>query len=78
MPLVGLGTWDLRVEECTQMVSTAIALGYHLIDTAQMYGNEREVGEGIKKSGVARDQVFVTTKIYSKSNSYEKAKRAIE
>lgn len=78
MPLVGLGTWNLRGGECTRMVSTAIALGYRLIDTAQMYGNEREVGEGIKKSGVARDQVFVTTKIYSRSNSYGKAKRAIE
>ena len=44
MPLVGLGTWNLRGKECVQIVSLAIQHGYRLIDTAQMYGNEREVG----------------------------------
>lgn len=78
LPLIGLGTWDLRGRECVQTVSTAIDLGYRLIDTAQMYENEREVGEGIKKSGIAREQLFVTTKLYRRSNSYAKAKRAIE
>ena len=47
MPLVGLGTWNLRGEECVQVVSKAIQLGYRLIDTAQMYENEKEVGQGI-------------------------------
>ena len=78
MPLVGLGTWDLRGQECTDTVCTAIGLGYRLIDTAQMYDNEREVGEGIRKSGIARDKVFLTTKIYRISSSYEKAKEAID
>lgn len=77
MPLVGLGTWDLRGHECAETVRTAIGLGYRLIDTAQMYGNEKEVGEGILMSGVPREELFVTTKLYRISNSYEKAKRGI-
>lgn len=78
MPLVGLGTWDLRGDECAEAVSTALKLGYRLLDTAQMYGNEKEVGQGIKKSGIEREKIFVTTKLYSKSNSYEKAKTGID
>lgn len=78
MPLVGIGTWNLRNEECIETVSKAIQLGYRLIDTAQMYGNEKEVGLGILKSGIDRQELFVTTKIYRMSNSYEKAKKAID
>lgn len=78
MPLLGLGTWDLRNEECIQTVAKAIQLGYRLIDTAQMYGNEKEVGLGIMKSGVPREQLFITTKMYRISNSYKMAKKAIE
>lgn len=78
MPLVGLGTWDLRNKECIDTVSKAIQLGYRLIDTAQMYGNEKEVGLGIMKSGMNRQELFITTKIYRISNSYEKAKQAID
>ncbi len=78
MPLAGLGTWDLRGDNCISTVSTAIELGYRLIDTAQMYQNEREVGEGIRRSGINRQDLFVTTKIYSISNSLEKARVAID
>ncbi|MDO5390828.1 MAG: aldo/keto reductase [Eubacteriales bacterium] len=78
MPLVGLGTWDLRGDECIQSVAKAIKLGYRLIDTAQMYGNEAEVGTGIIKSGISRKELFVTTKIYRNSNSYEKARKSID
>lgn len=78
MPLVGLGTWNLRGKECAKTVSVAIDLGYRLIDTAQMYENEKEVGEGIKKSNISREEIFITTKIFRKSNGYEKAKKAIE
>lgn len=78
MPLVGLGTWDLRGDQCSETVSTAIGLGYRLIDTAQMYENEAEVGEGIRRSGIGRQELFVTTKIYRKSNSYSKAREAID
>lgn len=78
MPLVGLGTWDLRGEECVQSVSKAISLGYRMIDTAQMYENEVEVGKGIHKASVSRNELFITTKIYRISNSYEKAKQGID
>lgn len=78
MPLVGLGTWNLRGQECTNTVKQAIELGYRLIDTAQMYDNENAVGKGIMESGISREDVFVTTKLYRISNSYEKAQMAID
>lgn len=78
MPLLGLGTWDLRGQECIDIVCTAIQSGYRLIDTAQMYDNEKEVGQGIIKSGISRSQLFITTKIYGKSHSYQKTKNAIQ
>ncbi len=62
IPLVGLGTWTLRGKDCAHLVEQAIAAGYRHIDTAQMYENEREVGEGIRASGL-RNQVFITTKV---------------
>ena len=64
IPLLGLGTWDLRGRACTRVVEQALRLGYRHIDTAEMYDNEREVGEGLRASDVKRDEVFVTTKIW--------------
>ncbi len=64
IPLLGLGTWDLRGRTCARVVEQALRLGYRHIDTAEMYDNEREVGEGLRASGVKRDDVFVTTKIW--------------
>jgi 2,5-diketo-D-gluconate reductase B len=64
IPLLGLGTWDLRGRVCARVVEQALRLGYRHIDTAQMYENEREVGEGLRASGVRRDDVFITTKIW--------------
>jgi 2,5-diketo-D-gluconate reductase B len=64
IPLVGLGTWDLRGRTCARMVEAALRLGYRHIDTAEMYDNEREVGEGLHASGVKRGEVFVTTKVW--------------
>ncbi|MGA8613754.1 MAG: aldo/keto reductase [Xanthobacteraceae bacterium] len=64
IPLLGLGTWDLRGRTCARMVEQALRLGYPHIDTAEMYDNEREVGEGLRASGVKRDSVFITTKIW--------------
>ena len=58
MPLLGLGTWDLRGKECINTVCIAIENGYRLIDTAQMYDNEKEVGKGIIKSGILRDELL--------------------
>jgi 2,5-diketo-D-gluconate reductase B len=64
IPLLGLGTWDLRGRTCARIVEQALRLGYRHVDTAQIYDNEREVGEGLRASGLPRDQVFVTTKIW--------------
>jgi diketogulonate reductase-like aldo/keto reductase len=64
IPLVGLGTWELRGRACARVVEQALRLGYRHIDTAEMYDNERDVGEGLRASGVKRSEVFVTTKIW--------------
>jgi len=64
IPIVGLGTWDLRGRTCERMVAEAVRLGYRHIDTAAMYDNERAVGEGLRASGVKRDEVFVVTKVW--------------
>ena len=64
IPLLGLGTWHLRGRVCARVVEQALRLGYRHIDTAEMYDNEREVGEGLRASGVKRNDVFVTTKIW--------------
>jgi diketogulonate reductase-like aldo/keto reductase len=63
IPLLGLGTWDLRRRTCARIVEQALRLGYRHIDTAENYDNEREVGEGLHASGVKRGDVFVTTKV---------------
>ncbi|HEY0700943.1 MAG TPA: aldo/keto reductase [Micromonospora sp.] len=63
MPLLGFGTWRLSGESGYQAVRTALDAGYRHIDTATMYGNEREVGRAVRDSGVPRDEVFVTTKL---------------
>jgi 2,5-diketo-D-gluconate reductase B len=64
IPLLGLGTWDLRGRTCARIVEQALRLGYRHIDTAEMYDNERDVGEGLRASGVKRGDVFVATKIW--------------
>ncbi|MCA1453516.1 aldo/keto reductase [Bradyrhizobium sp. BRP22] len=65
IPAIGLGTWELRGRTCARIVEQALRLGYRHIDTAQMYDNEREVGEGLRASGVRRDDVFITTKVWT-------------
>lgn len=64
IPIIGLGTWDLRGKTCARIVEQALRLGYRHVDTAQAYENEREVGEAVRASGLPRDQVFVTTKVW--------------
>ncbi len=64
IPLLGLGTWELRGRVCARIVEQALRLGYRHIDTAELYDNEREVGEGLRGAGVKRSGVFVTTKIW--------------
>jgi len=65
IPSIGLGTWELRGRTCARIVEQALKLGYRHIDTAQVYENEREVGEGIRASGVKRSEVFLTTKVWT-------------
>jgi diketogulonate reductase-like aldo/keto reductase len=65
IPAIGLGTWELRGRPCARLVDQAIALGYRHIDTAQVYENERDVGEGARASGIARDELFITTKVWT-------------
>ena len=64
IPAIGLGTWELRGRVCARVVEQALRLGYRHVDTAQAYENEREVGEGIRNSGIPRDHLFVTTKVW--------------
>ena len=75
MPLVGFGTFMLNGQACTDAVATAIKTGYRMIDTAQAYGNEKEVGAGIALSGVSREDLFLVTKI--NFTSYENAEQAV-
>ena len=64
IPVIGLGTMTLKENLCVELVEAALHLGYRHLDTAQNYGNEREVGEGLRASGIKRDDVFVTTKVW--------------
>ena len=64
IPLLGLGTWELHGRVCARVVEQALRLGYRHIDTAEMYDNEREVGEGVRASGVTRDDIFIATKVW--------------
>ncbi len=64
IPLIGLGTWELRGDACSQLIKDAAKIGYRHFDTAQMYNNETEVGEGLKHSGLKRDEYFLTTKVW--------------
>lgn len=64
IPAIGMGTWTLRGADCARLVAHALRIGYRHIDTARMYENEDAVGEGIRASGVRRDDIFVTTKVW--------------
>ena len=76
MPIVGLGTYSLHGATCINSVKTAIATGFRKFDTASIYGNEEEVGQGVRESGVPREEIFVATKLYP--NQYSDPEAAIE
>ena len=78
LPMVGFGTWDVRGEAGKNAILTALELGYRLIDTAQMYDNENIVGKAVHESGLPRQDIFLTTKLYRPSASYQRAKAGIE
>ena len=75
VPALGLGTWRLSGHKCARAVQRALVLGYRHIDTAQIYGNEEQVGQGIQNAGVDREEIFLVTKVWTNNFSY---KRTIE
>lgn len=79
MPKLGFGVFQIRdAAQCEQAVRDAIDVGYRLIDTAASYGNEEAVGKAIKSCGVAREDLFITTKLWISDTSYEGAKKAFQ
>ncbi|WP_024344705.1 aldo/keto reductase [Streptococcus equinus] len=79
MPILGFGVYQVPdLDECERVVSDAISVGYRSIDTAQAYMNEEAVGNAIRKSGIAREEFFITTKIWISNYGYEKAKASLD
>ena len=78
MPRLGFGTMTLNGDVGVRCVADAISLGYRLIDTAMIYGNEVSVGEGIKQSGIKREELFITSKLWKTDMGYEKAKKGFQ
>lgn len=77
IPKLGLGTWFIPDEEAAEAVCKAVEAGYRHIDTAEAYGNERGVGEGVRNCGIDREEIFVTTKLAAEAKTYAEAKEAI-
>jgi diketogulonate reductase-like aldo/keto reductase len=77
MPRLGFGVYQSPPETCLQSVQTALKAGYRHIDTAQYYANEREVGEAVRRSGIPREEVFVTTKILRTTDNIEAAYESV-
>ncbi len=78
IPKLGLGTWFIDDDQAAEAVRTAVKLGYRLIDTAQAYGNERGVGEGVRTCGVPREELFVASKVAAELKTYDEAKKSID
>ena len=78
MPMIGYGVFQVSPEECERCVSDALSVGYRMIDTAQAYQNEEGVGRAIKKSGIAREDIFLVSKIWMTNYGYEAAKASID
>lgn len=78
MPILGYGVYQVAPDECQRCVKDALEVGYRLIDTAQAYFNEKEVGAAIKNSGVKREDIFLVSKVWVTNFSYEKAKKSID
>lgn len=77
MPQLGYGVYQVTKDECERCVSNALKIGYRLIDTAQSYFNEEEVGTAVSKSGVAREEIFITTKVWLEHYGYENTKASV-
>lgn len=78
MPVLGYGVYQVADEECERCVLDAVSVGYRSIDTAQAYGNEEAVGRAVRKCGVPREELFLTTKVWISNAGYEKAKASLQ
>lgn len=78
IPQLGLGVWQLPDEQAPSLIQEAVAAGYRAIDTAAIYENERGVGAGIRQAGVAREELFVTTKLWNEHQGYDNTRRAFD
>lgn len=78
IPQLGLGVYKLGTDEAPELIRKAIETGYRRIDTAAFYGNEAEIGEGVRTSGLPREEIFVTTKIWNDDQGYNRALEAID
>ncbi|KAH1305001.1 hypothetical protein KXX11_000311, partial [Aspergillus fumigatus] len=78
IPAIGLGTWQSKPNEVKEAVCTALKAGYRHIDAAAVYGNEKEVGEGIKLSGVPREEIFITSKLWNTHHEPEHVEGALD
>lgn len=78
MPILGYGVYQVTPEECERCVADALSVGYRSIDTAQAYFNEPQVGDAIRKSGIAREEIFLTTKVWITNAGEERAARSID
>ncbi|MBQ6017499.1 MAG: aldo/keto reductase [Clostridiales bacterium] len=78
MPVLGYGVYQVTKDECERCVLDALKAGYRSLDTAQSYFNEEEVGSAIKKSGVAREDIFLTTKVWVEHYGYEECRKSVE
>lgn len=78
MPQIGYGVYQVSPAECERCVSDALSIGYRMIDTAQAYHNEEGVGAAVKRSGIARDELFLVSKVWISNYGYDKAKASID
>ena len=78
IPMIGLGTWLINNDKVDQVIKDAVSLGYRHIDTAQAYENEEGIGRGIKECGIAREELFITSKIRAEYKTYDEAKASID
>lgn len=78
MPQLGLGVWRVSDDEAVEAVSAAVDAGYRLIDTAALYDNERGVGKGVRQSGGAREELFITSKVWNSDQGYEQTLKAFD
>ena len=78
MPILGYGVYQVNKDECERCVLDALEVGYRSLDTAQSYFNEEEVGSAMKKSGIPREEIFLTSKVWVEHYGYEETRKSVE